>query len=188
MDNNDKNFIRLDNGKKRNGWKIVAIIFIILTLLISGAGGFIGYKFMQQNGDVDKAKADVKAANDKLKKAEQDLEGQLSDVSTEIEEDLGKELVITEWGIKFTIPSGLDGVKYKMSSDGNAASFSTTTCSAEAALGILSKGGDGYMINFSSSDFDGVYYRYTMPQNASCDGSVAQTQLLMQMLYTIKKS
>ncbi|MCL2869888.1 hypothetical protein FWF48_03755 [Candidatus Saccharibacteria bacterium] len=202
----DQNYINLNNKKPRNKWKAVGMIFIILTLLFGGAGGFLGYALMQKKNDLDSANKNLKDVKAQLATAKTDLANAKKQNSTEEStNNSANYLTVKEWGIKFTIPDGLTGLKYTISNDN--LEFNTDKvaayggiCATDGVVGIIHRSnvsneqqpGEGNQLNVAA--INGYYFYLASPQ-ASCttDTTGAQLQLdtfqlIKQLADTIQKS
>ncbi|MCL2869889.1 hypothetical protein FWF48_03760 [Candidatus Saccharibacteria bacterium] len=180
-----QSYISLDNKKPKNKWKIVGIIFIILALLLGGAGGFIAYKFLNQKDELDskqtaldKAKADLKIAQNK----------EAEDNTTVAETESANYLTIKEWGIKFKIPDTLKNVTYTITGDSalvvaannpsKLTPFTGYACSGQKSNAAIARSKqDDITVNgnkMSSVKIGDYYYAVTGRQQSMTCGDTTQ--------------
>ena len=144
---------------KLNKWKPIAITFIALTAILIGLTAFFCLK-------------DTATDNDK-QDCEDIAAGQPNDSDIpEIIDETDNYLIITEWGIKFPIPEGLENPIYSFADHGpnTFISINTPIFSAIAdchnGLGALSRSTAEGERPFNYY-YDGYYYFYEGP-HAPC--------------------
>ncbi|MCL2869891.1 hypothetical protein FWF48_03770 [Candidatus Saccharibacteria bacterium] len=141
-----KDYINL--GKPKNGWKKVGIIMLVLLIVSAGATGYSLYQYINQKGQLndkqtalDKANADLKTTQNKLKKAEQSLADTTGNTSnTSSANSNSSYLVIKEWNIKYKIPDGISTPTYSFdlgTEPGTLDSNSLTVTSGDANVGVV---------------------------------------------------
>jgi hypothetical protein len=100
--------------KRRSGWKIVGVIFIVITIIALAAGVFLALKYMDdknqitdQQNKISQLSGEVEGLKTKLAEAEAQKTTDTSGVS----------LAIKEWDIKITLPDSIVDVQYAIDSN-----------------------------------------------------------------------
>jgi Fe-S-cluster formation regulator IscX/YfhJ len=165
--------------KKSGGgdkWKLIAIIFIIATLVAGGlaAGIWLHYerKLSDAHDTIDSQQVQIN-----------DLQQRIADMEAADEEDEeSSSLTIDEWGVMLHLPAGLETISYTI--DGNTATFDTDDTFEAGCDGYI-----GQITRLSAPDtelaatplnttaIDGYYY-YLVSFDGECDADDDTLDLL----------
>lgn len=203
MDNQQPIASQKQDGNK---WRVAAIVFIAVTVLLVGIGTFL---FTKQGGELANAnkKNDgnvktIKDIKDKLANLEKGETANGDTIKSETATDANKGyLVVSEWGIKFKLPEGLAGLKYSFSDQFGLVfaldEISKTGCGAAGDLGSLSASSSSvvktpadsptgtYGSRLSASAVNGLYFFWVSPQYA-CGNSQTDINVGAEKVQLIK--
>ena len=98
-------------GKQRNGWKVIGIIFIIITICAVSVGMFFGLKYFDMKTNLDDKDTQISSLTSQIT-ALNSQQNTATNIDTNTEQ-----LIITEWGLKATIPAGITEVQYVIEGD-----------------------------------------------------------------------
>ena len=100
-------------SKPNKKWKVIGIIFIVLTVIAMAGGTFFGIKFFDMRKDLDNRNAQIETLTTQITDLEKQLSAQQASGATDEE----GYLVIKEWDIKAPLPAGLTDVYYQIEGD-----------------------------------------------------------------------
>jgi hypothetical protein len=178
--------------KDRHSRKWLIWVLVILTVGIgAGVGGYY-----YEKGQADKDKTVLQKQVNDLKAAAAKKASASSAAATQATPNKSNELVITQWGVKLTLPSGLSDLGYAVKNVGGVeiAYFSTKTlvgldpnCSTDnAGIGAISRetslrdASDPYA-GEAMKHIGNYYYYYGHPQAYCSDNAAAQKEDIAQM-------
>lgn len=181
------------------GWKVTAIILIVLSVVLAAATGYLAWKFLDQKTEIENLQSNITQVKNELDNLK---ESQAADDDSDTADNVSNYLVVKEWGIKFQIPDGLSGVSYHM--ENGYLYFSSSKVMENCFIGAVARytesqydvaiatdgPGPGHLINLWP--IDGYHFTYTSPQSVCSDNQsevdieVAQAKLVQQMVDSLQ--